>query len=236
MKKSTKKKSTRKKSIEKKSSTRKKSTIGKNITSLPSDIFKYKIGEFVDINKLRQTNKYFLELDTLLYEIASLNYISNELYNITERESDLQKDMEEIMDDIFTPNVSFTINDITFYIFPSENQTSKIYAHNEYDLSTTFTKLTSKKTLVLNERQPTPFTNHEMGTEVIDLFRDVKIKRIPKDNTLSSEHKIFTIMNRLNEFFDNEIKNITFSYTSKDMELLYQELKNYGMPYDLNME
>ena len=235
MKKSNEKKSTRKKSVGKKSSTRKKS-IGKNITSLPSDIFKYKIGEFVDINKLRQTNNFFLDLNTPLYKISSLNYISNELYNITKRESDLQKDMEKIMNDVFTPSVSFTINDITFYIFPSEYQISKIYAHNEYDLSTTFTKLTSKKTFVLNDRQPTPFTNHEMGTEIMELFQDVKIERIPKDNTLSSEQKIFTIMNRLNVFFDDEIRNITFSYTSKEMESLYQELKNYGMPYDLNME
>ena len=229
------KKTRKKSSTREKSSTRKKS-IEKNIKSLPQDIFIYKIGKFVDTNKLRQTDKFFLELNTPLSKISSLNYISNELYNIMERESDLQKDMEEIMNGIFTPNVSFTINDITFYIFPSENQVSKIYAHNEYDLSTTFTKLTSKKQFVLNDRQPTPFTNHEMGTEIMDLFRDVEIKRIPKDNTLSSEHKIFTIMNRLNEFFEYNIKNITFSYTSKEMESLYQELKDYGMPYDLNME
>lgn len=249
MNKSTRKKSSRRK-VTKKKSTR-KNTIKKgrgkdkeiNITSLPSDILKYQIPDLIDTTKLRQTNKNFLDIyNTPLSNISSLNYISKELYNIMEKGSDIHREIEDIIDETFNPNVSFTINNITFYIFPceyvssSETQISKIYAHDKYDLTTTFTKLTSKTTFVLNGEVPNPFTNHEMGEEIFKLFEHVKIERIPKNNTLSSEQKIFTIIKRLNKYFNYEIRDITFSYTTKDMESLYKELKNYGMPYDINIE
>ena len=253
MNKSTRKKSTRKK-VNKKKSTR-KNTIKKgrgkekkiNITSLPLDIFKYTIPEMVDTTKLRQTSKKFLDIyNTPLSKISSLHYISKELHDIMEKGSDIHRDIEEIIDETFNPSVSFTINGITFYIFPceyvspSKTQISKIYAHYEYDLTATFTKLTSKETFVLNDEVPTPFTNHEMGDNILTLFQDVKIERIPKNSTLSSEQKIFTIIKRLENYFNDnseyETKNITFSYTSKDMDSLYEELKNIGMPHDIKIE
>ena len=258
MNKPTRKKVTKKK-VTKKKSTR-KNTIKKgrgkdkeiNITSLPLDILEEKIPDLVDITKLRQSSKKFLDIyNTPLSNISSLNYISKELHNIIENNimekgSVIHRDIEEILDETFNPTISFTINDITFYIFPCEyvypsrTQISKIYAHKEYDLTTTFTKLTSKTSLVLNDKVPTPFTNHEMGTEIFELFQDVNIERIPKNSTLSSEQKIFTIIKKLikyfNDEFEYEIKNITFSYTTKDMESMYQELKDYGIPYDFNVE
>ena len=99
MNKSTKKKTTRNKLTNKKT-TRKnimKKGGGKTITSIPSDILKYQIPDLIDINKLRQTNKDFLDIyNTPLSNISSLNYISSELHNIMKKESDIHKNMNEI--------------------------------------------------------------------------------------------------------------------------------------------
>lgn len=219
--------------------TRKKSQIvkkKKTIKKISDDVFINNILPQLsknDITALKKTSKSMSEKTIMkLKGLHILNYISNQLsliHSNTEMETIIKTNY------IFRPMITFTFrngnydnmnDDYKFYILPSINGYPNYYVYL-MDMSSLTKKISNTN----------KFTNNEIGDLVTKLFDGMEINQV--DRQFTPLQKIFTVIENARKYIENkyktnkQIKDIGFTYSDTDFDILYEEAQNtYGFVED----